>query len=71
MKTLDQRFEQDSQFHALVKNLENIISTAQFTPSELREALMYAQIRYERKNPRMTTFSPDLEAELKRILDKK
>ena len=60
MKHLDDRYLNDPAFHALVQMIEAQIEHGQFTPSEIREALMFAQLRNEMINPRPVTFSPDL-----------
>ena len=46
-----QKYLNDPQFHQLVNMLENLIHQAQFTPSELREAAVFAAIRYEMNRP--------------------
>lgn len=65
LKHLDDRVLHDSQFANLVSQFDAIISQGKFTPSEIREAAMYAQIRYEMFNPRPVTFSPQLLEEIK------
>ncbi len=64
MRSLDQRYLDDPQFAMLVKHFEAMFTTAQFTPTEIREAAMLAQMRYEMNHPRLVTFSPDLRREL-------
>lgn len=49
--TLESRYERDPEFHTLVQHLEYMIHKLQFTPSELREAVMYAAFRFEMRNP--------------------
>ncbi len=68
--TIDERFRNDPEFCALVKNFEALISSAKFTPSEIREAALLAQIRYEMYNPRPVEFSPQLYEEIKFRLGK-
>ncbi len=53
------RYQRDPMFAALVNMLESSLHTADFTPTELREAVMLAAIRYEsRRTPqRVTVFS--------------
>lgn len=41
------RFQRDPAFSALVTLMESYLHTADFTPTELREAVMFAAIRYE------------------------
>lgn len=45
--TPEQRYQRDPQFHRLVRMLENLIHNAEFTPTELREALILAQTNFE------------------------
>ncbi len=47
MKTPQQKYENDPHYHALVDMLQSMIHEARFTPSELREACIYAATRYE------------------------
>jgi hypothetical protein len=53
------RFQRDPQFAALVTMMEAYLHAAHYTPTELREAVMLAAIRYElRRVPQyMTVFS--------------
>lgn len=53
------RYQRDATFAALVDMMESSLHTADFTPTELREAVMLAAIRYEsRRTPqRVTVFS--------------
>jgi hypothetical protein len=64
MKTLDQRVLDDPQFAALVKHFEMFYETLQFTPSEIREAALLAQMRHEMRYPRLTYFSEDVMREI-------
>lgn len=65
MKTLDERYKKDFEFHNLVRNFEQFIEVSKYSPSELREALMYAQIRVETRIVRPMALSADLINELK------
>ena len=47
MRTPEERYITDIQFHNLVDSLECFIEKTQFTPSELREAAILASIHYE------------------------
>jgi hypothetical protein len=47
-----ERYERDPWFHALVDALHHHIREARFTPTEIREAAMLAQIFYEERHPR-------------------
>ena len=49
MKTPREKFENDPDYRALVLTLECYIERALFTPSELREAAVFACIRYEQR----------------------
>jgi hypothetical protein len=46
-QTVEERYQNDPAFRALVEVLYNQIANAQFTPSELREAVILAATRYE------------------------
>lgn len=59
MKTIRDRYRDDPQFHQLVTMMMSCIDKAQFTPTEIREAAMLAQIMYEELYPRPTTFNKD------------
>lgn len=48
---LQERYESDPAFHAMVDQCEALIAKLQLTPSELREAVMFAALRYDMKNP--------------------
>lgn len=52
MKTPEEKYANDPMYHALVDTLEYMIHKAEFTPSEIREAAMFACIRYEEKTIR-------------------
>lgn len=45
--TPQEKFESDNEYRHLVLTIEAMIHRANFTPSELREAVIYACIRYE------------------------
>jgi len=51
MQTAEQRYFNDIEFKRLVDSMYDAIVRAQFTPSELREAAVYAAIRYEMSRP--------------------
>ena len=44
----------DIEYHFLVDLLENFIRRNQYTPSEIREAAMFACIKYEMDQPQRT-----------------
>jgi hypothetical protein len=54
-----ERYQTDSHFHAMVDMMLAAIKQARFTPTEIREAAMLAQIIYEERHPRPHTFSRD------------
>lgn len=47
----DERFHNDAQWHALVCMLEKQILELELSPSEIREAAMYAAYRVEMRRP--------------------
>lgn len=47
-----ERYRNDATFRALVDMMRAAIERAEFTPSEIREAAMLAQILYEETNLR-------------------
>ena len=47
MKTPQEKYMHDADYRALVDLLENAIHRCQYTPSEIREAALFACIRYE------------------------
>lgn len=51
MKTPREKYEHDPQYRRLVDTMLALINGAQFTPSEIREAAMYAAILYEDRKP--------------------
>jgi hypothetical protein len=60
MLSPDERYLRDPMFRALVDVLEAQIHNAQYTPSELREAVILAATRYEmRRPPRPMYVAPD------------
>lgn len=71
LRHADDRMRNDPLFAALVKQLEAAIQQGQFTPSEIREALLVAQVKYEMEHPRPITFSPSLTMELEYMMRKK
>lgn len=49
--TPDERYLRDPMFRQLVDVLEHHIETANYTPTELREAAVLAAIHYEMRRP--------------------
>lgn len=68
MKTPKEKYMNDPEYHQIVQMLENFIERAQFTPSELREAVVLACINYEMRHVRERTIDPRTEEAL-RVLD--
>lgn len=65
MKTAEEKYRHDADFKRLVDTMEHYIHMAQFTPSELREAAIFASIRYmQYQTPAIFTIKPSLEQEL-------
>lgn len=64
----DERYHNDMAFRAMVDSLSYAIDTLQLTPSEVREAAMYACIRYEERRGAdfLITFFTDHELKLER-----
>ncbi len=52
MKTPEEKYLHDPHYKALVDSMMKMIRAAEFTPSEVREAAIYACIRYEQMRPR-------------------
>jgi len=55
--TPDERYRTDRMFQHLVDSLYCQIREARYTPTEIREAAMLAQIHYENLNPRPLRWS--------------
>lgn len=68
MKTPRDRYLNDPEYHQLVDMLEHFVETARFSPSELREAAVFACINYEMRHVRERTIDPRAEDAF-RILD--
>lgn len=67
LRSADRRYENDASFNHLVKALENLIEKLEMTPSEVREAAVFACFRVEmRRPPRPIRLSPELELYLNR-----
>ncbi len=60
MRYPDERYKHDAQFKMLVDTLYKMIKDVQFTPTEIREACLLAQIHYEYDNPRPIMVSPEM-----------
>jgi hypothetical protein len=69
MKTPREKYMNDPEYKRLVQTLEHMIHTAQFTPSELREACILASINYEMRHIRQSNIPARVEDALQ-ILDR-
>lgn len=58
MKIWD-RYRQDPLFGRIVDQMISTLLDGQVTPTEMREAAMLAQIKYEDMQPRPTVFTKD------------
>ena len=56
---VEHRYLHDPIFHHLVSAIEAMIETLQCTPTETREACMYAQMRVESRHPRTFVLHAD------------
>lgn len=54
-----ERYHEDPAFRSLVDLLCVELERGQYTPTEVREAAMLAQIIHEERHPRPTTFTRD------------
>lgn len=52
-----ERYQSDPAFRGLVDQMQVAIERAEFTPTEIREAAMLAQIMFEDKHPRLIQFT--------------
>ena len=74
MKSVSERYLKDPYFKAIVDYLHSLLVKAEFTPTEMREAAMLAQIKYEEYNTRPVVFTryetmKDLEEAIKNTSD--
>jgi len=51
-RDVEDRYLRDPVFHNMVDALEAAFEQLQFTPTEAREAVMFAQVRFESRHPR-------------------
>jgi hypothetical protein len=58
MKTPKEKYLNDPEYRALVDMMENFIERAQFTPSEMREAAVFACVNYEMRRTHMKFDDP-------------
>lgn len=59
MLKMHERYHNDPAFNRLVDVMLAHLLDGQFTPTEIREAAMLAQIRFEELHPRPTVFTRD------------
>ena len=59
MMKMRERYENDPLFMRMVDSLVAAIEDGHLTPTEAREAAMFAQIIYESRNPRPVQFTRD------------
>jgi len=59
----DERYRRDPVFAMLVNTIYMMLKKAEFSPTEVREAAMLAQIKYEQDNPKPIVFSEPLLSE--------
>lgn len=65
-KELEHRFNNDAVFNHLVTALEALIQNLELSPSEVRDAAMFAVIRFELPNIRPVIFDDKLLAEFRK-----
>ena len=58
LEDVKQKYDTDNEFRMLVDMMMALIAKAQFTPSEIRQAAMYAAIRYEMYHSRPAIYHP-------------
>lgn len=54
--TVEQRYRDDPQFHALVDTMYASICALNYTPSEMRDAVMLAALKYDLTHLRTMQF---------------
>ena len=65
MNYLDDRYLKDPNFMMLVDCFEQMVIQQKTSWSEVREAALFAQLRYEMRNPTPAYLSPQLLEEIK------
>lgn len=69
MKTPEEKYLNDPEYRHFVSVFEQMIETAHFTPSELREMAIYACIRYEMRHVRQYTVPAYIDDSFRHIED--
>ena len=59
MKTMYERYQEDSVLRTMVDSLLEAMEAGHITPTETREAAMLAQIMYEDRHPRPVYFTKE------------
>lgn len=59
----DEKYLNDSQFRSLVDQMLFLITKLDTSFSEIREACLFAQLKYEMSHPQLIKFSSQLEQE--------
>jgi hypothetical protein len=57
MRTIEEKYLNDPEFHSLVDMMYHLIGTKDYSPSELREAAMLASIKFQMVNARKYVFT--------------
>lgn len=57
-KRLQERYDRDPVFNRMVRNLCQVIDQLQLSPSEIREAAMFAVYMHEMYNPKPVLYGP-------------
>jgi hypothetical protein len=69
--TVEERFNSDPEFHMLVMAMYRMIEDATYTPSEMREALIFAFTLYETHHLRVFRMEIPIPDENSPMLSKK
>lgn len=59
MMKMHERYHEDPVFRALVDLIGCELERGQYTPTEIREAAMLAQLMHEERHPRPTIFTKE------------